>query len=325
MSDKRLLLISNQPEDVTFLAEASQIAGATLEVMPDAKKAAEAIATLNPIAIFIDVNDMKLLNSFEMEAQKRFGLFSDQVQASRFHFIGNRPLQENRDVIQSPFFGSYYERPTSKIEENGQMYGRFVLAGEQMQTHDLKNFLSDRGKVQTVTLVRSDQKQEAAEAVRQYLIQAKIPGRIANTVANAVDELLMNALFDAPADEFGKSLYESTDRSQARELKEREVVKMTIGFDGFYVGVSIADFFGSIDRTRLLNHISMNYREKEYSVRRGLAGAGLGLAAVFNSGGSLIYHCENGNKTEVTLLYRAFDNFREFKSQFRFFSAKFYV
>ena len=56
----------------------------------------------------------------------------------------------------------------------------------------------------------SIQKQEAAEAVRQYLIQAKIPGRIANSVANAVDELLMNAIFDAPTDAFGKTIYSAT-------------------------------------------------------------------------------------------------------------------
>jgi hypothetical protein len=322
---KRLLLISNQPEDVSFLAETCQIAGATLDVVPDAKAAAESIAKNNPSAIFIDVNETKLLNAFEFEVQKKFGLFSDQIQAHRFHFMANRPLQENRDVIQSPFFGSYFERPESRAEESAQFYGRFVLAGEQMQTHDLKHFLSDRGKLQTVTLVRSDQKQEAAEAVRQYLIQAKIPARIANTVANAVDELLMNALFDAPSDDFGNPLYSSTARNQVRALGSREQVKMTIGFDGFYVGVSIADFFGSIDRTRLLNHVSMNYRERDYTIRRGQAGAGLGLAAVFNSGGSLIYHCETNEKTEVTLLYRAYDNFREFKAQFRFFSAKFYV
>jgi hypothetical protein len=322
---KKLLLISSQPEDVTFLAEASQVAGATLEVVPDARIAAESIATINPAAIFIDVNEGKLLREFELEAQKKFGLFSDQVQAHKFHFLSNRPLQENRDVIQSPFFGSYFERPLVSVEDSARFYGRFVLAGETMQTHDLKHFLEERGKTQTVLLVRSDQKQEAAEAVRQYLIQAKIPGRIANTVANAVDELLMNAIFDAPADEFGKNIYTATARNQIRELTGREQVKMTIGFDGFYVGISITDFFGSIDRTRLLNHVSMNYRDQEYQIRRGQAGAGLGLAAVFNSGGSLIYHCETAQKTEVTLLYRAYDNFRDFKTQFRFFSAKFYV
>src|SRR6185369_6796516 len=131
----------------------------------------------------------------------------------------------------------------------------FVIASEKMATHDLKHFLGPKAVVQGVTLTRSEQKQEAVEAVRQYLIQAKVPARISNIIANSVDELLMNALFDAPTDEFGKALYTITDRSQSRELKDKELVQMRIGFDGFNVGVSVTDFFGAIDRPRLLNHV----------------------------------------------------------------------
>lgn len=322
---KNILLISSQAEDVSFLAEVAQVAKAQLHVAPDALLAVDSIARLSPDAIFLDVNELDLLNAFELEAQKRFGLFSESVQAHRFHFVSNRSLQENREVIRSPFFGSFFVRPESRIEDSAQFYGRFVAAGNGSTTHELQHFLGDKGKTQSITLARSEQKQEAAEAVRQYLLQAKIPGRIANIITNAVDELLMNAIFDAPVDDFGRTLYNTTERSENRELKSQEQVKMTVGFDGFHVGVSIADFYGSLDRTRLLNHISMDYRENEYTIRRGQAGAGLGLNTVFNSGGSLIYHCESGQKTEVTLLYRAYDNFREFKNQFRFFSAKFYV
>lgn len=322
---KSLLLISDQPEDVSFVAEVCQFNQASLQVMPDPKKAVEYLAAHSPIAIFINVDNLKVLHEFEMEAQQRFGLFSDQVQPYKFHFISGLALGENRDVTKSPFFGSYFERPIEEVEEKARFYGRFVDASEKRVTHELSHFLSEKGKVQTLTLTHSDQKQEAAEAVRQYLIQAKVPARISNIIANAVDELLMNAIFDAPADEFGRPIYTSTVRSQSRPLLGQEEVMMKIGFDGFYVGVSITDHFGLLDRGRLLNHVSMNYREQEYTVKQGNAGAGLGLASVFKSGGSLIYHCETGSKTEATLLYRAFSNYRDFKNQFHFFSAKFYV
>jgi hypothetical protein len=294
-------------------------------VVPDPKIAVESIAVHSPAAIFIDVDNLKLLQDFEFEAQKRFGLFSDQVQSSRFHFISNKSLKENRDVILSPFFSSYYERPTENLERCAKLYGRFVLAGENISNYGLKHFLNDKSKTQSITLTRSDQKHEATEALRQYLIQAKVPARIANTIATSVDEVLMNAIFDAPSDDFGQSLYNATSRDEVRELRGREQVTLTIGFDGFYIGVSVTDLFGSIDRTRLLNHVSMNYRDQDYEIKRGRAGAGLGLATIFNSGGSVIYHCEAQEKTDVTLLYQACTNFREFKNQFRFFSAKFYV
>ena len=321
----KIVLLSDQPEDVSFLAEISQVTKADLKVAKNAVEAAEIIGTESVSAIFIDVTRPLNLNEFEVEAQKRFGLFSDQVHAQKFHFISDRPLDDNRDVINSPFFGSFFERPETDVEKVGQFYGQFVLAGEKMETHDLKHFLAGKGSTQTLTLTNANQKQEAAEAVRQYLIQAKVPARIANVVANSVDELLMNAIYDAPVDDFGKTLYSTTARNQDRELTGRELVKMTIGFDGFHIGITVTDSFGALDRSRILNHVSLSYRNRDYTIRQGQAGAGLGIATIFNSGGSLIYHCEAGVKTEATVLFRAYDNFKEFKKQFRFFSAKFYV
>ncbi len=298
---------------------------ADLKVVKNAVEATEFIEKESVSGIFIDVNKPKNLNEFEQEAQKRFGLFSDQVHAQKFHFMSDRSLDENRDVINSPFFGSFFERPEVDVEKIAQFYGRFVLAGEKMETHNLNNFFGGKGNPQTLTLVNANQKQEAAEAVRQYLIQAKVPARISNVVANSVDELLMNAIYDAPVDDFGKPLYSSTARNQDRPLVDREQVKMTIAFDGFHVGITVVDNYGALDRNRMLNHVSLSYRNRDYTIKQGQAGAGLGIATIFNSGGSLVYHCEAGIKTEATVLFRAFDNFKEFKKQFRFFSAKFYV
>lgn len=322
---KTILLISDRAEDASFLAEVSQVNGCKVHIVPDAKKAVDFIAAEDCTAIFMDLDQAKVLSEFEMEAQKRFGLFSDRVQPQKFHFISDHPLHENRSSIQSPFFGSFYQRPESDLEINANFYARFVQASEQMSTHDLKHFMNEKGAVQEVTLTETDQKQEAAEAVRQYLIKGQVPARVANIVANTVDELLMNALFDAPCDEFGKPLFTSTARDTSRKLASNELVKMSIGFDGFFVGISVTDQYGSVDRARLLSHVSMNYKNREYMIKQGQAGAGLGLANILQSGGSLIFHCESGAKTEVTLLYRVFPSYRNFKSQFRFFSAKFYV
>lgn len=325
---RKLLLISDQADDASFLSEVALVAQASLEIVSGAAAAAERIAQNDYVAIFVDVTKLSQLREFEFEIQKRFGIFSGRIQPNFIHFISSSGLNENRDTILSPLFGNFYQRPIENIAMQGQFYGRFVVASEKASTHDLSHFLNEAGVgqkiVQKVVLTNTDQKQEAVEAVRQYLLMAKVPARISNMISNSVDELLMNAMFDAPCDEFGKPLYSATLRSHSRELVGREQVTMSIGFDGFYFGASIADGFGSIDRTRILNHISASYREKDYNIRLGQAGAGLGVATIFNSGGTLIYHCEAGKKTEATLLHRTYASYRDFKNQFKFFSAKFY-
>ena len=66
------------------------------------------------------------------------------------------------------------------------------------------------------------------------------------------------------------------------------------------------------------------YTDEEYKVRSSVAGAGIGLATVFRSGGSFFFVSEAGVKTEVTVFFRRTDNFRKFKDQFRFISTQFY-
>ncbi len=323
MSDV-FLLISDHPEDPSFLAEVGAINGSVVQTIPDPQAAVEYLAKQDCKAIFLDVNSPEKVQAFEAAAQQKFGIFGEQLSAAKFHFMSDRSLDENRDLIRSPLFGNFFQRPTHDHEECGKFYGRYLKASFDQSRDDLERFLGKQGGVQTVRLDHSDQKQEAAEAVRQYLIQGRVPPRISNIVANAVDEILMNAIFDAPSDEFGRPLYTLTERSQSRALKDKEIAEMKIGFDGFYIGVTVTDQWGSLDRTRLLNHVSINYRDNDYTVKQGQAGAGLGLATIFQGGASLIYRCDAKQKTQVTLLYRAFDNYRSFKNQFHFFQAKFY-
>lgn len=328
MVANRLVLISNHANDASFMAAVASSRRDELLVFPDAKAAMDTLAQLDVSAIFVDVTQLASLREFEFEVQQRFGLFSDRVRPNSIHFVSEHDLSKSRDAILSPLFGSFFQRPQQDIEAAGSVYGRFVVASEQQSTHELRQFLSVERlgpqAIQSVEITHTDQKQEAVEAVRQYLLAAKLPARVSNIIANAVDELLMNALFDAPTDEFGRHIYNTTQRNLSRELLPRERVTMKLGFDGLYFGISVVDQFGSLDRNKLLGHVSDSYRERDYSVRSGQAGAGLGVATIFNTGGTLIYHCESGQRTEVTLLYRGYGAYRDFKEQFRFFSAKFF-
>ena len=94
--------------------------------------------------------------------------------------------------------------------------------------------------------------------------------------------------------------------------------------NGIYEAGAASDLYGSLDKNRLLSHISKIYKEEEYRVRTAVAGAGIGLATVFRTGGSFFFVSEQGVRTEVTVFFKRTDNFREFKDQFRFISTQFY-
>jgi hypothetical protein len=324
MATGEVLLISNRGDDQEFIGEVAKAASADLVHVPEPAEAVKKMAEKKYLAVFVDVTEASHMRAFEEQVQEQLGVFSDLANPNFIYLMGDDDLSVNRELITSPLFSNYFRRPTTQVEEIAKSYGRYIKASANAPNHQLGQFLGPAGKVQKLVLNHTQQKQEAVEAVRQYIIAAQIPPRIANLIANSTDELLMNALFDAPCDEFGRTLYSVTDRNEKRALEQNELITMSLGFDGVNLGLSVSDPFGSVDRNRLLGHLAESYRRKEYQLRTGQAGAGLGIATIFSTGGSLIYHVEPKIKTEATLLYRAYPNYRTFRQQFKFFSARFF-
>ncbi|MEK6580398.1 MAG: hypothetical protein AABZ55_14320 [Bdellovibrionota bacterium] len=227
-------------------------------------------------------------------------------------------------MIQSPLFGHFILRTfKDNAKEAGQHYGKIVKAIVEDKIFGLENFFKPGTKVQSVKLVVTSQKPDAVEAVKNYLMAAKFQSRIATVISNAVDELLMNAMFDAPVDNLGKPQFSLTSRATVIKLEGKSGVEMKIAYDGKYIGISVIDQFGSLDKAKLMSHISKIYRDEEYKVKSTAAGAGIGLATVFRSGGSFFFASEAQERTEVTVYFKRSENFREFKDQFRFLSTQF--
>lgn len=299
-------------------------AGLSLQTSYTPKEGAAILAKEDPAIMIADCSNQAQYEALENAVQETVGLFSDKVNPNTIHFISSDNLERVHYLIQSPLFGHFILRNFSDPKKSGQHYGRLVKSTLGDRAFGLDKLLKAGTKIQVVKLNYSSQKQDAVEAVKNYLLAAKFQSRMATVVANAVDELLMNAMFDAPVDDLGKPLLSATSRTTVLKLEGKNAVEMHVGYDGTYVGISAIDYFGSMDKVKLLTHISKIYTEEEYKVRTSIAGAGIGLATVFRSGGSFFFVSESRVKTEVTVFFKRTENFREFKDQFRFISTQFY-
>ena len=321
---KILLLISKLDEDRVFAESAAKSAGIPIRAVETAEEGVEIIANEDVGVILADTSTEELYRKLELAIQEKVGLFSDKINANAIHFLSDESIDKSRYLVQSPIFGHFLMRNFTDARDTGDHYGRIIKATLADRAFGLKNLLKAGAKTQVVTLQRTSQKQDAVEAVRSYFLAAKFQNRMATVIANAVDELLMNAMFDAPVDQLGKSLYSGVSRSTNMDLTGQQCVEMHVGYDGQYAAVAAADLFGSLDKVKLLTHISKIYTEEEYKVRTANAGAGIGLATVFRSGGSFFFVSESRVRTEVTVFFKRADSFREFRDQFRFLSTQFY-
>ncbi len=327
MSNQKILLISNRPEDQLFITQLSALCGLAFIQVPDAKEGVSLISQGDICASFIDIADEAAFTAFETEVQNQLGLFSDKVNTNRFHYVSSLDLDGVKYLCNSALFGNFLLRtydtaPKAKLA--AERYAPVVKASIMDRAFGLKNFFSDKAQVQNIRVVHSNQKQKIVEAIRTFLIKARYPTRVSTVIANAVDELVMNGIFAAPIDEVGRRIYEQTPRDTPVELVDQAVIDVTLCVDGSRCGISVSDSFGSIDKEKIIRHLSTVYTRESYTVKTNVAGAGIGLATTFRNAGSLIFICEKGSRTEVAVTYERYENFKDFKGQFRYISTQFY-
>jgi hypothetical protein len=97
--------------------------------------------------------------------------------------------------------------------------------------------------------------------------------RTAQRAGEVAHEFLMNAMYDAPVDGLGNSLF-AHDRKQDVSLGREHAPTLRVGGDGMTFAVQIRDPFGGLDRATLLR-----------SIRRGRAAAGGGQQVLDTSNG----------------------------------------
>jgi CheY-like chemotaxis protein len=134
-------------------------------------------------------------------------------------------------------------------------------------------------------------------------VKERVGRRHAEVVALIADELLSNALFNAPVDDNGHHYRADEPRTTQRDLVGRERVRLQFGGDGRYLGVAVTDYFGSVDYARVSSYLGKKFHSaSEFDVQFDSAGAGAGLALIYKHSSHLAFNVLPGRQTEVVAL-----------------------
>ena len=294
-----------------------------LKAIPDYSGLAVALKAPGVSAVFIDAPTEA---EYPIIAKQLVEACGKDLDPARIHFISANPLNDVDYIIRSDLFSNYIQRSACDPQEAGEVYGRLMRASRAAAhaTVDASSashrLLGDGATIEMLKPDLSTEKQTAIERVSDFLAGHGFPTRIANRIATATDELLMNAIFDAPVDETGQVIYKHTSRAAEIKLEGRHAVQLLMGFDGKFAAVSVIDRFGSLQKHLLTDKISRTYKDNAYQISNSSAGAGLGVFTVFHSGVSLTYFTQPDVRTESIIFFKKTDSVREFKEQFHFLS-----
>ena len=195
-----------------------------------------------------------------------------------------------------------------------------IVTCQKLLTQDifgLEKYLATWGVcVHETNITSTDSKAQAMEELEAFLEHIDCHGTIIPAISLVADELLMNAIFNAPI-EGGVRKYSTIDRSHPLVLGPAEQVRFRYACDGKYVAVSVSDNFGSLDREVVIRYLEQAFIGKRAQIEQKQGGAGIGLYLVFNSITQLVFNIEEDQQTEVIAMFYIRSGARTFRTSGR--------
>lgn len=150
------------------------------------------------------------------------------------------------------------------------------------------------------------------QKVERFISHLGVPKRIGGMFSELAHEMLMNAVYDAPADSAGNAKY-AQNRKAIVELHESEQPTLRLAADGSRLVIQLVDPFGRLQRKHVFGGLQRGLLQGgEMDTSHG--GAGLGMVVCHNSTVSMFFDVVRGRKTEVTGVFDLDLNLREFRS-----------
>ncbi len=162
----------------------------------------------------------------------------------------------------------------------------------------------------------SDDRSRVVRYVKDYVTSLGAGNGLAGTMALVADELITNAIYNAPVDAQGVSRYRHVDRRRGLELDPWERVRVELASDGRCFALSVTDFFGSLDAESIRTGLERCLTSDD-PIIQAQGGAGLGLYMVMASCNQLVLNVDPGVRTEAIAMVDVTDRMRGAKTSGR--------
>ncbi len=156
--------------------------------------------------------------------------------------------------------------------------------------------------------------------IDQFVELAAVPRRYRGPIEQCIDEMLMNALYDAPVGAQGEHIFTGIPTRTRIEYRTEQSVVVQYACDGERFAVSVRDAFGSLDRKTVLRYLHKCMHAEE-QIDRKAGGAGVGLYLMLNAATVVYFSVVPGIATEATCIFDLGPSKRQLE-QFGFFTHR---
>ena len=182
--------------------------------------------------------------------------------------------------------------------------GVFVTA-QKLLTGDIfgiEKYLPEGTPVHYERLRDFEGRSKAIQTVLDFAEGAKMRRQVRSAIGQVCEELLMNALYDAPVDEEGRQIFAEVDPHDRTKMRTPRPVSIRYAATDDMFAVAVRDRFGRLAKNTILAYIEKCITSPN-QIDRKTYGAGLGLYLVANAAATYVVNVAYGIATEVVCTF----------------------
>jgi CRP-like cAMP-binding protein len=222
---------------------------------------------------------------------------------TQFVFVTSEPIAEHFKTLKDhPELSTILARHP---EDRGFTIKNMATTIQKLSSDDIfgmEKYLNWGTEPTDITVTGSAQRSDVISKLENYVDSLGIRGPLKRKAVKVAEELLMNAIYDAPTDKNGKSIYNHHDRTVAIELKPDEYAQFRFACDGNFLAISVIDRFGALGRSTILDYLARCFTEAAGTGVEGKGGGGNGLYQIIQSSSLTVFNVKPGHRTEVIAL-----------------------
>ena len=257
----------------------------------------------------------------EVDAVRSAGAIASEVIPHRYIFCATKDagalaglipkLRENAHVTIATPQASLSELTTflrddriNHVVVGDDLEGVFVTA-QKLLTGDIfgiEKYLPPGTEVHYARLRDFEGRGKAIDTVLGFAEESKMRRQVRTAIGSVCEELLMNALYDAPVDADGKQIFAEVDPHDRTKTRSPRPVSIRYAATDEVFAIAVRDRFGRLAKNTILSYIDKCITSPS-QIDRKTYGAGLGLYLVANAAASYVVNVAYGIATEVVCTF----------------------
>lgn len=167
----------------------------------------------------------------------------------------------------------------------------------------IEKYLAWGTEVRSIALSGSKDRALIKEELYTHFRSMGIRTPLLERLEHAAEEMMMNAVYDAPVDADGTALFNHLPRNNEIQLQSNQEAVFRFACDGNVVAISTQDPFGSLPRYVILNYLESCYSNQAGTYNAAKGGGGRGLHQILETCDWTVFNIKPGERTEVIGLF----------------------